>query len=303
MKNLIFIFFILILSCQKQNEKLIKERELLIQQNKSLKKENEKLKQSKNPIYDLSIETNPENQTESSTEILSVLDFTASIIVSDTLPKLLYESLVFEENDVSKYNTDYQFLYNLSLFANPNRNITNKFETDGSIKDVIKFVEYSKNYNYLIHYLFKRANRSPENINYLFDKNKEFAYKLLKTGNSYKTSGFERTIKILILSYEELHQKENLLNELITRSETSDVLSDTIYRHIESKKMKKLLSEFRDYEFVSYSNWVYSFWARRTKENNAEIVYEIIKEFDREMNKYKYTEEEIIEEDYYEEGF
>lgn len=236
-----------------------------------------------------------QKENENLRKLISVLDFSSKSITSDTLVKTIYNSLVYETSNPTN-TANYQFLYYLSDLANPNRNNSqSKFNTE----DLIKSPSLS---NYL-HYLWRTIDRSPENIKYLFDQNKAYAYALLKTGDSYKTSGFERIIKILLKSYEEIANDKELLKELNTRSNAIGVLSDTIYSKIESQEMKALILGFRDSDFVSYTHWVYSFWTRRHKENNAEIVYQVIKEFDNEMSTYNYTEELLEDEDFYENGF
>jgi hypothetical protein len=289
MKHLLYLFAILlIIGCQDSDEKLLKENQTLKQENKSLR----------DRMFEMNVsrETNAQGEDQSLAEVLSALAFSTKIITSDTLPIILYDNLVSEEH--SSGSTDYQFLYRLSLLANPNRNSTSKFETDGSIQDVLSYAGYTGNYDYYLHYLWKTMDRSPENIRYHFDRNKAFAYSLLKIGNAYKTSGFENTIKILLLSYEEIGEQKALLADLNERTESLGVLSDTIYKTLESNEMNALISEFRDYEYVSYSPWAYSFWMRRFKENNAETVYEIIKEFDGEMSAFEFMDAD--EEDYYE---
>lgn len=286
MKKISYILLIVIFGCQSPNEKLIQENKSLIQHNESLKKGRES-------VSEMNFKLQKEN--EALRKLIPILDFSSKSIVSDTLAKTIYNNLVDEPNDLTN-TTEYQFLYNLSDLVNPNRNNS---QSEFNIENLIE----TPSFNTYLHYLWRTIDRSPENIKYLFDQNKEYAYVLLKTGNSYKTSGFERTIKILILGYEEIHQNEKLLKELTTRSKTIGVLADTIYQKIESQEMKVLISKFRDADFVSYTHWVYSFWARRNKENNSEIVYQIIKEFDNEMSKYSYVEDDIEEDVYYEEGF
>lgn len=288
MKHLLTLSIVLsILGCQDSDKNLQQENQVLIEENNSLKREMSEM--------NLSGEETMQDEDQNFTEALSALAYSVSVITSDTLPEIIYENLVSEE--YSAGSTEYQFLYRFSLLANPNRNTTSKFETDGSIKDVLSYASYTGNYDYYLHYLWKSIDRSPENIRFHFDRNKTFAYSLLKLGNAYRTSGFENTVKILLLSYREIGKQNALLADLYERTESFGVLADTIYNGLESDKMNALISEFRDSEYVSYSSWAYSFWMRRFKENNAEVVYEILKEFDNEMGTYEFVDDE---EEYYE---
>lgn len=288
MRNILtYLTVTLILGCQSPSEKLIQQNKSLIQKNESLKKRHHSVSNDNSKL---------QKENEDLKKVIPVLAFCSKIISSDTLPKILYENLVYEKDNSSFGNTGYQFLYDLSKLANPNRITT---ETEGNINNLVKF---PSEYFYL-HYLWKSINRSPDNIKYLFNKNKEVAYKLLKKGNSYESSGFKKTIQILLLSYEEISKQKTLLDDLYKRTDSIGVLSDTIYLAIESNKMNKLISEFRDSDFVSYRQWVYSFWMRRNKEQNAATIYQIIKEFDNEMSTYKFIEKVAEEEYYYEDGF
>lgn len=283
-KLLLALIIITTISCKKSEKQKIEIPKAEL--NETFKEE-----------YKSASETNYKLQKENENlrKLISVLDFSSKSITSDTLLKTIHNSLVYETSHPTNA-TDYQFLYYLSDLVNPNRNNSqSKLNTEYLIK--------LPSLNSYLHYLWRTVDRSPENIKYLFDQNKAYAYVLLKTGNSYKTSGFEKTVKILLKSYEEIANDKELLKKLDTRSKTNGVLSDPIYKNIESQEMKALISGFRDSHFVSYTHWVYSFWVRRHKENNTEIVYQIIKEFDNEMSTYSYTEDILYEDDYYEDGF
>jgi hypothetical protein len=288
MKNILtFIIIISILGCQSPNKKLEQKNRSLIKKNKSL------AQRCKHVSSELG------QEKEKLKHISRVLDFSTKIIISDTLPKFLYENFVYEEPTIDSTNTDYQFLYALGSLVNTNRNSSKKYKVKDNINDVIKYPGIS----YYLYYLWKKLDRSPKNIKNIFNENKELVYSLLKNGNSYKSSGFKNTVKILLLSYEEMHDKKTLLNDLYKRTDSIGVLSDTIYRSIESNKMSEMISKFRDEEYVTYSKWAYSFWVRRNKENNLDTVYQIIKEFDEEMNKYKFIENKNEEEYYEDEEF
>ena len=284
MKKIIYILLIGIFSCQNPSDNLIEKNKSLIQQNELLKKGNKSVSEMNSKLR---------KENENLKKIIPFVKFSTRSITSDTLVKTIYKQLVYE-NKNSTHSKYYQFLYYLSDLINSNKN---NFHSDPYIENLIK----SPNSHTYLHYIWRNIDRTPENIKYLFDQNKEYAYILLKSGNSYKNSGFEGTIKILLKSHEEISNDEELLKNLNTRSKKIGVLSDTIYRSLESQEMEKLISQFTDSDSVSYTNWVYSFWARRYNENNSEIVYQIIKEFDNEMS--KYNEEKIDEEDYYEEIF
>lgn len=269
MKNkIIYLIALLIISCQNPSEKLKQENQALTQENASLKKGHQSVSEMNSKL---------KKENENYKKLIPILKFSSKSIVSDTLAYYIYNDLVHEAISYSdsKNDTSYQFLYNFSFIANLNRNPTDS----NDINDLINF----PNTSFYLHYLWKNIDRSPANLKSLFNKNKNIAYRLLKNGNSYESSGLKRTIKTLLLSYQEIHNKQELLEDLHKRTLTIGVLSDTIYNTIESPKMTKLISKFRDSEYVSYNSWIYSFWMRRHQEKNTEVVYKIIKEFDKEM--------------------
>lgn len=285
MRKLFIILLAFFFGCESPSEKLINENKLLLDDNQSLKKRHKS-------ISEINFKLQQEN--EHLRKLIPILEFSSKSIVSDTLIETIYYNLVYEDSDLTN-TTEYQFLYSLSELANPNRNNGQLWLNTENLIKAPRFEDY-------LHYLWRTIDRSPGNIKYHFDKNKNIAYKLLKHGNSYESSGLKNTLKSLLLSYDEIGKQKKLLNELYKRTDSIGVLSDTIYQSIESGEMTKLISEFRDSDFVSYSQWTYSFWARRNQEKNAETVYQIINEFYNEMSTYEFIEE-LEEEDYNAEGF
>lgn len=281
---------LLILGCQNPNEKLLQENKSLVQKNDSLLESNSDLKkQNVNfkrniPFLDFTKQNIPQNENDYQERLISTLDFSTEVIMTDILPKSIGEYLVYGTN-LKEDKISNTFLNTLSTLINPNRNSTDKFETDGSINDVIKYERYTHSKEHYYYYLWSKLDRSSESLKYQFDKNKHYAYAFLKQENLYKSSGIKNITKALITSYEELNGKKKLLEDLYKRTENIGVLSDTIYETISSEKVNQLLYDFPDWEYVNYSSWVYSFWVRRHNEKNAKTVYELIKEFDNEMSK------------------
>lgn len=304
MKILIPIIFItLFFSCQKkikeENINLKKKIEILSKDNLRLnrninvfKKENTNLKS------DLNIMTNKAFPTcqEVEKKIKNLFEFSVySNISKDTLSKGVIDLLI--PNNYSTVKDGYEgLLFYLCRLVNPDRNQDFRFKLKNNISDVIKL----NNKEYLIHYMWRRLDRSPENIDlFLNEKNKEFIYSLLKKNNIYENSGLKELVKSLLISYNDLNSNiiysKNEQSGKITCSDDTNIIVENT-----NIKIKKLLSENTMYvggtaimsEFYKYY-WVYSFWERRSNEDNLEVVYKLITELNNEM--------ELNNDEYYEE--
>lgn len=225
-------------------------------------------------------ETNQQlkQENEALKKLIPLLSFSSESILTDTLSKHLFNNLI-ENAAWSESATGYQFLYELSLLANPNRN---GMPQEEGIQQV---VDEPHIYGYL-HYLWSSIDRGDNSLFYLYEKFNPTAMQLLLSSGMYAESGLERTVELLKLTYNETHENTDLLEDLYQRTDSIGVLQDRIYQEIASEKAVELASEFRDYEFVSYLPWAYSFWARRHHEDNIETVYELLVEFDDEMQDY-----------------
>lgn len=319
MKNLLFfIFLILFYSCQNQENKTFnKDYESLRQANLSL---NVKVRQYEKSIDSLitlksidSITQKNQNYTSEDCEydwelsyrkidslkklsviLKSNLNFATDIFLSkNELIENVFSRIVWDDNQ--KYN---RILWDLSTLANPNRNNHFKFEIENNINDIAKLSNSESRFAYYMHYLWRRFDRSPENIrNFLSEKNKKFILSFFKKNNLYINSGLKDLVKCLLISYKDIGHNKDLLEKLHKRSESIGVLGDKKYLELASPDVKKLLSanNFDDPivdERTRYT-WVYSFWVRRNHENNSEVVYQLIKEIDEYMDL-----EEIKEEEY-----
>lgn len=219
-----------------------------------------------------------EQENKALKRLIPLLSFSSQSILTDTLSQHLFENLI-ENAAWSESATGYQFLYELSLLANPNRNGMPQEEGIQQVVDEPHIHSY-------LHYLWSSIDRRDNSLFSLFERFKPTAIHLLLSSGMYAESGLERTIKLLKLTYNETHNNTDLLEDLYQRTDSVGVLQDRIYQEIASEKAVELASEFRDYEFVSYLPWAYSFWARRYHEDNIETVYELLVEFDDEMQDY-----------------
>lgn len=103
--------------------------------------------------------------------------------------------------------------------------------------------------------------------------------KLLKEDNTYFNAGIHIMVEGLLLAYDELHNQTDFLNK--TKDARADEkayhkLIETAY----SPEVKKLTVLLTDDHEPCYNKLfiIYSFWARRHYENNAEIAYKILKQ-------------------------
>lgn len=133
-----------------------------------------------------------------------------------------------------------------------------------------------------------KNNRESKIIELLYKQNRKFILQFLDI-EIYKKSELNKVVQALIISYEELQDKDQILEELYIKSQENKPDYQT-YKFLISKKVNDLLKH--DEELVRHGTfensksvykdvvWCYSFWIRRYQEKNAETVYQILKDID-----------------------
>ena len=150
-------------------------------------------------------------------------------------------------------------------------------------------------------FVISKINRKAINLSTIFQKNKSFIFNLLNQGNYYKESGFKLFIKGLIIGYE--NSDKSNLKKIYSLSPSTDDHYGYFYDEQENYKFANKIAsqELKDLfktsphnkrtngdliydNFGTYASCVYTFWGRRYHENNAEMVYTILKEIDENVN-------------------
>lgn len=136
--------------------------------------------------------------------------------------------------------------------------------------------------------LLRCINRSPETIKHFFsDKDKERIYSLFEGNTIYQSSGLSAIAEGLLFTYEDLKDDPDFLDAFgeVAYGTASNKERDTYYDIATSnQKLNEILSDERywdptDQSYLTNRTWyVYTFWMRRHREGNSEVVYELIKE-------------------------
>jgi hypothetical protein len=163
-----------------------------------------------------------------------------------------------------------------------------------SIVSIRNNIENGLNSNYddnpYISSLGDMVRRNPERMRKAFDCYSSLIYSFLST-EIYSDSNLNKTVDLLIKSHDDLYGTEDPdenLNKIYKTmifgakkefptyyyEELSPYISYTALNLI-----KKNAGEGEsDYNIKSSAVWIYSFWARRYREKNSDLVYEILKE-------------------------
>jgi hypothetical protein len=139
----------------------------------------------------------------------------------------------------------------------------------------------------------KLLNRSPYKIRAAFDSYKNLFYFLI-TKDIYEKSYFKNIVKALLYACEEKNDLQNskekfeeiyqLMNTTKVENGVASDYYEVLKPHI-SEEFKAFLESSEKFsedvvEFKVTAVWVYSFWGRRTNENNFDEVYKILREID-----------------------
>ena len=170
-----------------------------------------------------------------------------------------------------------------------------------------------------INALWDNADRSPEAIKaFLTEKDKDLIINLFKNNSIYKDAGLYAIAKALITAYDEIDSDKQSQQDLLElklylyKTQLSpDLSTDEYVKYIEKQEelIQNLSSEVVS-DILSIENYsaypetqsfidnrlflVYSFWARRNKEGNSKVVYNLIKEMHSKITNENF-EEEIAE--------
>ncbi len=136
-----------------------------------------------------------------------------------------------------------------------------------------------------INHLFYWHKRDEASIKTFFTKQKlELIYALFNNSNYYNETGLKNVIESLLLAYEEIGTNDKILEEIYKKSLDDEEVE--IIKKIVSKKILALKAN-EDCDYNPFYNKAgglnafraYKFWGRRYHENNREIVYQLLKDF------------------------
>ena len=281
MKLTVYSFFalLLIIACKPEtNDVTTKYIAHLESENESLKKEIDSLKNEVKNKSELSINEKTDfslddllefNRLFNASDYVKIVkeEFLSSGLFMNktTLLEYLYNKLEFENNSILG-----SFLSNDMFWTNTDGVSIGDFDSSNSLSQ--------------FNYLWNKIDRSPENINKLIsEKDKQFLYSLFKGNNYYKKSGTQSLVEGLLLSYKEINDSEYLLE----RFHNFPVDFEFQYDLIDEATTSEMLEVLADYNYSFYNEntdldtrvyYVYSFWARRFKEGNSELVNQMLQE-------------------------
>lgn len=180
---------------------------------------------------------------------------------SDIMPQLFEKYLFYKSNDLSLHNL------------------------------------YDK--NDALRALWNNVDRSPEAIkSFLTENDKLMITTIFKNNTIYKDCGLSAIAQSLLTSYEEIEaseqDKQHLYNlKRVIYEEPYDLDDDSNY-YIEASRLIQVLASDKVKTLMALENYsaykdsgseldnrlqlIYTFWARRLKEGNKEVVYNLIKE-------------------------
>lgn len=184
-----------------------------------------------------------------------------------------------------RYN---RILWDVSSFANPNRHTDHRRE--------IPYAYQLKNSTgFSPHLEYLGFNRSASKLKSLFNEKRQ-AFILDLFCHSYDSdcagTGVAPLVKSLLQTYTEIGLNNDLLDSLSRRADRIPVIEDDLYWELASEEVKKHLSKnYSDDPWINARTryaWAYSFWIRRYREGNREIVQTLLQKFDETMSFYEH---------------
>ena len=191
---------------------------------------------------------------------------------------------VFDDMNWKNIEDEPYFLWDLSSIVNENRFKDLKAIYDGKVHE-----NYKKNNpigtHFFKHFAWKKLDKSPEHLKQIIkEEHIDYLAELFTTDGLYTEHGVNKTVDALLIAYKEIGDNETLLNTLLNRADSTSAMWDSYYNtHVISQDVrnliggKQILNDFVDEQ--TRLNWIYSFWARRYKEGNAQYVYTLIETF------------------------
>ncbi|MBS7256293.1 MFS transporter [Flavobacterium branchiicola] len=147
-----------------------------------------------------------------------------------------------------------------------------------------------------INKIVNKIRRNPEEIRSTFDSYNMLLYAFLSEKNYYDSS-LNETVNILISSHDDIYKTEDPEQTLDKIYKTmifgaKKEFPEYYFDNLKSYASENTLSSISknadanaesddsnpDYNSKLNTTWIYSFWARRYKEKNSDVVYEILKE-------------------------
>lgn len=266
-KSILCLLLLVIVSCNKDKntsdkitelENQIKHQKII---NTSLEEYNEQLKRSKE---------NLKNKKSESLELKKTISFVIAEsldILSDKKEMIQY---VFDDFDLKTYDA-YRAIIDSRAFYHYGK--------------VFDFETKEMYYSFIIF----KVDRSPENLRKILTPQvKDNIYSLFKNNNIYKESGSEAMLKASLLIYEDLREQEDLMAQIYTlgvaqnRTKTLELVSEIASEEVQSILKYENYTSYKIEDHLtseSRVSYLYTFWARRHHEGNADYVYELLKEF------------------------
>lgn len=181
-----------------------------------------------------------------------------------------------------------RILWDISNFANPNRHTDHRRE--------IPYAYQLKNSTgFSPHLEYLGFDRIASKLKTLFNEKRQAFILDLFCRHYYNEcvgDGVESLVKSLLQTYTEIGSNNELLDSLSLRADRIPVIEDDLYWELASEEVKKHLSEnHSDDPWINAHTryaWAYSFWVRRYREGNKEIVYSLLQTFDEAMSLYEY---------------
>lgn len=177
-----------------------------------------------------------------------------------------------------------------------------ELENNKSFAGIRRSIERGFAYHEEINTVDKKIRRNPEAIRRTFDSYNTLFYAFLSK-KIYFDSNLNLIVNALLDSHEDIYKTENpeeTLNKIYKTMVFGEKkeFPDYYYKELNTYASEEFLNTMsknaethsdKDENSVTFNSqlntvWIYSFWARRYKEKNNEVVFEILKEIKEHYN-------------------